>query len=77
MFLFYRFFKIAHFMSRYKGLSIWHLELENPLTLPALDSLPVCGKSKKFPQSPVRQLPLGSSKNLVIFQTVICAATHR
>ena len=38
--------------SWYKGLYIWHLELGNPLTLPALDtdSVPVCGKSKKFQQ---------------------------
>ena len=41
-------------MSRQKGLSIWHLELENPLTLPALDSVPVCGKSKKFQQQQPR-----------------------
>ena len=55
MFLFYRFFKIAHIMSGYKGLSIWHSELGNPLTLPALDSVPVCGKSKKFQQQPRAQ----------------------
>ena len=42
-------------MSGYKGLSIWHSELGNPLTLPALDSVPVCGKSKKFQQQPRAQ----------------------
>ena len=43
-------------MSRYEGLSIWHFELENPLTLQTLDSVPVCGKSKKkFQQQPRAQ----------------------
>ena len=41
--------------SWYKGLYIWHLELGNPLTLPALDSVSVCGKSKKFQQQPRAQ----------------------